>query len=375
MRFAVIDLANLFFRAQHVTQGDAFTKAGMALHIIFGSLRRQWVDMKIDHVVFATEGGSWRYNVYPKYKVKRKLDRMAQSEREKEESEVFFDTMTDLIDFLAEKTRCTVLNSQGLEGDDLIARWVQLHPNDEHVILSGDTDFYQLLEQPGVTLVDGVGEKIITREGVTDFKGNPMAFSIDASKGKMKIAGTIADIKKKHDKEEATKAKKTPGYEKKEYVFEVEPNWWRKALFIKIVRGDVSDGIFSAYPGVRYEGSAKKTGIREAWEDRDAGGFHWNNFMLQRWEKIVGVTDSGDSITENVRVLDEFARNQELIDLTCQPEEIKDLMDEVIVQAVQKEPVGQVGINFLKFCAKHQLANLTKAAREHAEYLNAGYAR
>ena len=39
------------------------------------------------------------------------------------------------------------------------------------------------------------------------------------------------------------------------------------------------------------------------------------------------------------------------------------------------DPVGQVGINFLKFCAKHQLANLTKAAREHAEYLNAGYAR
>ena len=32
-----------------------------------------------------------------------------------------------------------------LEADDLIAGWVQAHPNDNHVIISTDGDFAQLL--------------------------------------------------------------------------------------------------------------------------------------------------------------------------------------------------------------------------------------
>lgn len=373
MRYGIIDLSNLFYRAQFVTHGDAFTKAGMALHIVFRSLRRIWIDMKIDHVVVCTDSTSWRYKVYPQYKAKRKLERLEQTEREREESEVFKETMNDLANFLAEKTKCTVLNSPGVEGDDFVARWIQLHPDDEHVILSGDSDFYQLLDHPGVTIVDGVAERVIKRDGVFDFKGAEYAFSVDASKGKLKVVGLIDEVRKKHDKAEAAKKKVDKAYTPRPYEYSVEPEWWRKALFIKIVRGDAGDGIFSAYPGVRWEGSSKKTGIREAWEDRHEGGFHWNNFMLQEWEKLVGSDEAGNPITEKVRVLDEFARNQELIDLTCQPDDIKELMDTVISQAIEKEPVGQIGIEFLKFCKTHELNNLTREAREHAEYLNAGY--
>ncbi len=39
-RYAIVDVANLFYRARHVVRGDAYTKAGMALTIVFRSLRK-----------------------------------------------------------------------------------------------------------------------------------------------------------------------------------------------------------------------------------------------------------------------------------------------------------------------------------------------
>jgi hypothetical protein len=350
MRFAIVDVANLFFRAQHVTRGDAFTKAGMALMIVFRSLRKLHREFKVDHMVFATEGHSWRYEVYPKYKAKRKLERQALTPREREESEVFLHVLDSFIGFLSDKTRCTVLQSPGVEGDDFVARWVQLHPDDEHVILSGDSDFVQLLAD-NVSIVDGVNERVITTTSVTDFKGRRLEFAVDPSKGKLKVGEPAASD------------------------WRPEPEWWRKALFIKVIRGDDGDGIFSAYPGVRYEGTTKKTGIREAWEDRDVGGYHWNNFMLQRWEKLIGKDGDGNAIKEEVRVFDEYKFNEGLIDLTLQPQRIKDLMDTVIIQAVQKEPVGNVGIQFLRFCNEQNLPSLTREANDHAAYLNSPYSK
>jgi hypothetical protein len=373
MRFGIIDIANLFARAQHATKGDAYTKAGMALHIIFMSLRKLRREMQVDHMVFCVEGRSWRYDAFPQYKARRKLDKMVKTAVEKEEDEVFYEIQKDFIDYLAEKTRCTVLQSEGVEGDDFVARWTQLHPKDEHFILSSDSDFIQLLA-PNVTLVDGMAERVITVDGVKNFAGEELVFSVDPSSGKLKVPGTLKEMADKHKRAEKEKRRADPNYAITDYTWTPpQDDWWRRALFIKCVRGDVGDGIFSAYPGVRYEGSSKKTGIREAWEDRNAGGFHWNNFMLSRWDKAIGRDEKGETITENVRVMSEYAFNQTLIDLTAQPEKVKELMDTVIVQAVQKEPVGNVGINFMKFCAKNDLTNLNRDANDHAAYLNRGY--
>src|SRR3712207_7920831 len=44
---------------------------------------------------------------------------------EKEEDEVFIQVLDDFVAYIAEKTRCTVLHSQGVEGDDWVARWIQ----------------------------------------------------------------------------------------------------------------------------------------------------------------------------------------------------------------------------------------------------------
>lgn len=360
-RYAVVDVANLFYRCRHVTRGDAFTKAGMALLIVFRSLRRLHREHQVDHMVFCAEGHSWRYDVFPAYKAKRKLDRAAQSAQDKEEDEVFLSTLDDFLAFLAEKTRCTVLQSPGVEGDDFVARWVQLHPDDEHVILSGDSDFVQLLA-PNVAILDAVNERLLKTEGVFDLAGNPLVFGVDGGSGKVKVGESVAAAKKKAKKEGKT------------FDWAPEPEWWKKALFVKLVRGDVGDGVFSAYPGVRYEGSSKKVGIREAWEDRATQGYHWNNFMLQRWNKLLGTDANGNNIVKEVRVLDEFKFNETLIDLTKQPDAVKERMDAVIVQAVQKEPVGNVGIHFLRFCDRNNLPSLTREADDHARYLARGYA-
>lgn len=403
-RYAIVDVANMFYRARHVVQGDAFTKAGMAMHIMFKSLRKVHRDMKADHMVFCIEGKSWRFDEYPAYKSDRKLKRATMNANEKEEDEIFNAALDELVAFISEKTRCTVLQSDGVEGDDFVARWTQLHPNDEHIIVSSDSDFVQLLA-PNVKIFNGVDNYLFTTEGVYNEKDQPMMFQVKKANGKIQVQGTIADAKKDHDKEQKAKEREhvqrekerqklwdktekekkldNPEYEPRPFVaqtydwkdfdFTIEPEWWRKALFVKLIRGDVGDGVFSAFPGVRFDGTSKKVGINEAWEDRSGKGYNWNNFMLQSWEKLVSIDADGNKVTKQVRVMDEYAINERIIDLTKQPERIKELMDTVIVQAVQKEPVGNIGIHFLRFCGKHDLKSLTLDANDHAVYLSAGY--
>ena len=69
----------------------------------------------------------------------------AMTEKEKEENEVFWEVYDDFLDFINTKTNCTVLRNPRAEADDLIAGWVKEHPNDDHVIISSDSDFAQLI--------------------------------------------------------------------------------------------------------------------------------------------------------------------------------------------------------------------------------------
>ena len=140
-----------------------------------------------------------------------------------------------------------------------------------------------------------------------------------------------------------------------------DPSW---LLFEKCIRGDTSDNVFSAYPGARKKGTKNKIGLLEAFADKNDKGFNWNNFMLQKWVDHEGVEH---------RVLDDYQRNMELIDLTAQPEGIKEVLDETIVEQVQKDPKAQVGIHFMKFCGKHDLQRVSQQAEAHSEYLNASY--
>ena len=326
MTYILVDTANTFFRARHVINGDADIKLGMAFHITLNSVKKAWQDFGGSHVIFCLEGRSWRKDFYAPYKAQRAAARAAHTEKEADEEKIFWEAFDTFKDFITEKTNCTVMQNPRLEADDLIAGWIQSHPNDNHVIISTDTDFVQLIA-PNVKQYNGVMETTITHEGIFDAKGKRV-------------------IDKKTQEPKAVP----------------DPEW---LLFEKCMRGDTSDNVFSAYPGVRTKGTSKKVGLTEAFEDRKGRGYAWNNLMLQRWSDHNG---------EEHRVLEDYERNRRLIDLAHQPDDIKEIIAETIATAVgANKNISQVGIRLIKFCNLYDLKKIADQAQAYAEPLNARY--
>jgi 5'-3' exonuclease len=328
MKYALIDTMNTFFRARHVASrnADTWEKIGMALHLTLGSVNQAVRNYGVDHVVFCLEGHSWRKEFYTPYKANRKVQQQDMTEAEVEESQMFWETYESLIKFLQEKTNVTVLRDPNAEADDCIARFAALHPDDEHIIISTDTDYLQLLSE-SVHMYNGVTRQLITIDGYFDDKGRPV---ID---------------------------KKT-----KEHKTLEDPQF---LLFEKCMRGDTSDNVFSAYPGVRKKGTQNKTGLLEAYADKDKGGFNWNNIMLQRW------TDHNE--VEH-RVRDDYERNRILIDLTAQPTELRDGTDTCITEGLNaNKSIAQVGVHFMRFCGKYELNRISDQADSYAKWLNTAY--
>ena len=327
MKYLIVDTANTFFRARHAAhrQSDTWDRLGFAIHVTLSSIAKAFRDQRADHVVICLEGRSWRKDYYEPYKKNRAVARAALTETEAEEDRLFWETFDELKTFFYEKSNCTVLRHESLEADDLVAGWIQAHPKDEHVIVSSDTDFYQLLTEK-VVQYNGITDELHTTKGIFDKKGSPVKDK------KTKEAKTIPD-----------------------------PKW---ILFEKCMRGDPSDNIFSAFPGVRTKGSSKRIGLEEAFADRENKGFNWNNMMLQRW-----VDHNG----EEHRVLDDYERNRILVDLTAQPENIKKLITDTISTNSIVKSVPQIGTKFLKFCGKYDLKRISENAQTHVDFLTRSY--
>jgi 5'-3' exonuclease len=329
MKYLLIDTANTFFRARHIASRGATAeeKVGMALHLTLSSVQQvvRKYGCEDTHVVFCLEGRSWRKDYYEPYKRNRSDKRAAHTEQEAAEDRMFWDTFDEFCDFLRNKTNVSVLRHEAAEADDLIARFIHLHPDDEHYIISSDGDYEQLLTEQ-VKQYNGVTGHLITVDGIFDDKGRAV---IDKKTNMPKVVGDV-----------------------------------RFNLFEKCMRGDSGDNVFSAYPGVRTKGSSKKVGLIEAYADRESKGFAWNNMMLQRWTDHEG--------TEH-RVLDDYLRNVTLIDLTAQPEAVKEYVDATIRNDVRRTMTSQVGIHFMRFCGKHELVKISEQAESYARWINRPY--
>ena len=338
--FLLMDSLNAFFRAKHVVRGDTpEQKAAMALHVTFNIIRKAWEKFDADHVVFCLEGRSWRYEVYPQYKASRKTARAELTPEAQEEDKVFFAAFSEFAEFMREQTNVTILNHELAEADDMIARWIATHPDDDHVIVSSDGDFVQLIDH-NVKIFNGVKGVTIDSRGVLNDKGKRVDFKVDNGGG-IKVGKTLL---------------------KESDPMPVDEDWIEYALFTKCVRGDGGDGIFSSYPGCRQKGSSKKPGVIECFNDRHKQGYDWFNFMNQKWEDHHGKT----------RVVKEgYEQNQLLIDLKMMPEELKEAFDEYIEEQKQRDHVPQVGIHFLRFANQYDLAALVKDPNSIVEMLNA----
>jgi hypothetical protein len=85
--------------------------------------------------------------------------------------------------------------------------------------------------------------------------------------------------------------------------------------------------------------------------------------MLSKWVDPEGVEH---------RVLDDYERNRLLVDLHAQPEAIVQELDQTIAQAkAENKQISQVGIRFMKFCAKYDLQKITEQAQLYVEPFNA----
>ena len=324
--YILVDTANTFFRARHVVRGDLDTKVGMALHITLNSVKKAWNDFEADHVVFCLEGRSWRKDFYEPYKRNRQETRDAMTPAQADEDKVFWEIFDEFKEFVGTKTNCTMMHHSQLEADDLIAGWIQAHPNDNHVIISTDGDFAQLIA-PNVKQYNGVSNTIITHEGYFDDKKKQPV--IDKKTGEPRLAPDPAFM-----------------------------------LFEKCMRGDTSDNVFSAYPGVRKKGTRNKVGLIEAFADKDTKGYNWNNLMLQRW-----VDHNGDEH----RVLDDYNRNVILCDLTAQPGNIRSIINDVVEEHMTPKDISQVGMRLMKFCAKWDMQRIADNAGQYSEPLQARY--
>lgn len=323
MKYLLVDTANMFFRGRHIAsqRADSWTKLGTALHITLASLQKTYRLMQPDHVIFALEARSWRKDHTESYKRNRSEARAALTEAQREEDDLFWQTFDELKTWLDERTNCSVVRIEQAEADDIIARWIALHPKDEHIIVSTDSDFYQLVA-PNVTIYNGATSQIITLDGYFDEKMKPVK---DKKTGEHKKLGDPSFI-----------------------------------LFEKCMRGDPTDNVMSAYPGVRTKGTTKKVGLTEAYADKDKKGFAWNNMMLQRWTDHEGVEH---------RVLDRYEANRTLIDLTAQPDDLKAKFDAQLL-AIEPKSKPMIGAQFMKFCGKYELVRLGESAQQMAEILS-----
>lgn len=348
MKFCIIDVSNLVHRAKHAimpaaSRGPSYMGydyddqpaedyTGLIMHSVFISLKKAVEKFGADHCVACFDSRSWRREVYEDYKANRRDKK--KTDKEEEEHELINNIIDELHDFFHDFTNVTVLKGFGLEADDFVARWVQIHSAEEfhHVIVSADSDFKQLVcENVDLYIPVGKDKKLYTVDGIYIQDGK-----------KPKRTDTVVELY-----DENWKVQKDRNGD----PVKVDPEW---DLFVKCIRGDSSDNIKSAWPRVQ----TKK--MKEAFYGDTLA---WNNFINSFWGQ--------EGNRQSVRERYEF--NKMLIDLTDQPEEVIELMDEIIEESVKIERKQLVGAYFAKFCQKHKLTSLMSQSSNITRILMAPY--
>jgi len=319
--YVIIDTQNLFFRMIHIHKKNQIEeRAGMSLSSMLMSINSLASMINIDHIVFCREGNSWRKQFYEPYKANRQVTRLQMTEEEQADMEFLIEKLDDFMKYVKDNTHCTVLQEYESEADDLIACWVNIHPDDNHFILSSDSDYKQLLS-PNTVMFDGVNRVL--------YQNSPR-FNVSKKHGI-----TISEID--------------------------DPEYF---LFEKCIRGDSSDNIFSAYPRVPKKSNKVRVGIIDAFEDRVTKGYNWNSFMGQTWEDHNGTTH---------KVLEDYNRNRTLIDLKMQPEDIKQKILKHMIAEISTEVVTNIPFSFAKMCEENKLYRVKENITDFCEILGGKY--
>lgn len=159
MKVLFIDGYNLLHRSRY-GMGDGNYNI---VYTFFRSLRALVGNFSPDKVVLVLEGHpKFRYDLYPNYKANRKID---PGNEEKQNSYLDFKRQKDLIIDLLSFFPIELLKHPDFEGDDLIGKLVSaVYQNDEVIIITGDTDFNQLLTQTNVKIYNPIKKEFVVND-------------------------------------------------------------------------------------------------------------------------------------------------------------------------------------------------------------------
>jgi 5'-3' exonuclease len=125
-------------------QGDVKPNEEMIRHMVMNSLRGFNVKFKQKYgnmVLCSDAGNTWRRDIFPHYKYKRKKDRTESSF----DWDNIFDILTNIKNELKENFPYIMMYEEKCEADDIIAILTKYYHQDEKImIVSGDKDFIQL---------------------------------------------------------------------------------------------------------------------------------------------------------------------------------------------------------------------------------------
>ncbi len=249
--YIVFDISNLLYRSFYAEKNaDSETINGMAIHIALTTLNKYYKEYKPrKKVVMTFDRSSWRKEFTASgecltkkpYKGNR---RQSLTPAQQQKYENFQAHLIEFENIIKDHTAIVTLFNDRLEADDLMAGFVQHHPEDHIVVITADSDMAQLFKHKNVSIVSPATNK-------------PQ--SLD-----------------KYDN---------------------DPHYY---LFQKCIRGDATDNIQSAYPRVHQKR------IKEIYENfRDGDGFKYENFMKETWTDHEGtVYTVEDMFKENQILID-----------------------------------------------------------------------
>lgn len=188
--YILIDAYNMFYRAMYGVQNtERDLKNNMLLHTMFYMIKKACDKFQPNHLVVAMDGnGTWRKSLYPLYKANRQDRFQDMTPAEVETYESLKNTFeNDFIPFLTEKTNISVIGCKDAEADDIISRFIKLHPNDLNVIISSDNDYVQLLSD-NVLIYNTMDDRLITKEGIVGEKNKLLKFTL--KDGKITVSKT-----------------------------------------------------------------------------------------------------------------------------------------------------------------------------------------
>jgi len=130
--------------AQTRGQGDVKPNEEMIRHMVMNSLRgfNQKFKNKYGNMVLCSDAGNtWRRDIFPQYKYKRKKDRTESAF----DWDNIFDILTRIKNELKENFPYVMMYEEKCEADDIIAILTKYYYQHEKImIVSGDKDFIQL---------------------------------------------------------------------------------------------------------------------------------------------------------------------------------------------------------------------------------------